>query len=94
MKQYRIVKRSGEWHIVVEGQKCGILRCDERAPLVQTACRIAAGIDAAVAVYDPHNKLEAKFTFREGTMSVDGRYDGDLSFASPCTAPVEQAGRG
>ena len=79
MKQYRIVKRAEEWHIVVEGQKCAILRCDERAPLVATACRIAAGRDAAVSVYDPHNKLEARLTFHAGSVSVDGHYDGDLS---------------
>jgi len=85
MKQYRIVKRAGEWHVVVEGHKCAILRCDERAPLVQTACRIAAGRDASVSVYDSQNKLEARLTFEAGAVSVDGHYDGDLSAALPTT---------
>ena len=92
MKQYRIVKRSGEWHIVVEGQKCGILRCEERAPLVQTACRIAAGLNGSVAVYDPLNKLEARLTFNAGALSVDGRYDGDLTLAVPLPEPRTAAG--
>lgn len=82
MKQYLIVKRAKEWHVVVEGSKCGILRCDDRAPLVQTACRIAAAIDGAVQVYDQHNRLEARLTFQAGSLAVDGHYDGEIDFRS------------
>ena len=80
MKQYLIVKRAKEWQILIEGRKCGLLRCEDRAPLVQTACKIAATVDGAVSVYDNQNKLEARLTFQAGALAVDGHYEGELQF--------------
>ena len=80
MKHYLIVKRAKEWHVVVQGRKCGVLCCEDRAPLVQTACRLAAATDGSIEVYDPQNKLEARFTFQAGSLTIEGQYSGELDF--------------
>ena len=85
MKQFLIVKRAKEWQILIEGRKCGILRCEDRAPLVQTACKIAVQVDGAVNVYDIHNKLEARLTFQAGALAVDGHYEDELQLEQPST---------
>ena len=82
MKQYQIICRQEQWQLVVEGQDCGLLQCDDRGYLVQIACRVAAerGL-AAVQIFDRRNELEARLQFENGVLAVDGCYQGDLDVA-------------
>ena len=82
MRQYQIVCRGDQWQLLIEGQECGLLQCEERAFLVQIACRVAAERGTAVHVFDDRNELEARLTFQNGSLAVDGCYRGDLDVAA------------
>jgi hypothetical protein len=81
---YRIVCREQQWHLLIEGQECAILQCDDRGYLVQIACKVAAERDFAVHVFDQRDQLEAKLVFRDGALATDRSYpvDFDLAFVS------------
>ena len=78
MRQYRIVSRAGQWQLLIEGQDCGLLQGDDRAFLVEIACRVAAERRTAVHVYDDHDELEARLSFQNGSPAVHGAYRGEL----------------
>ena len=79
--QYRIVCRNQQWYLLIEGQECSLLHCDDRNFLVQIACRVAAERKCAVQIFDARNKLEARLCFRDGTLAIEGSYTGDLAGA-------------
>ena len=81
--QYRIIRREQQWHLVIEGQECGLLQCDDRNFLVQVACSVAAERGSAVQVFDARDELEARLYFRDGTLTVDGSYMGEVGAAQP-----------
>jgi hypothetical protein len=83
MTQYRIIHREQQWHLVIEGQECGLLQCDDRSFLVQIACSVAAERGSAVQVFDARNELEARLYFRDGTLTIDGSYLGETGAAQP-----------
>jgi hypothetical protein len=81
--QYRIIHREQQWHLVIEGQECGLLQCDDRSFLVQIACSVAAERGSAVQVFDARNELEARLYFRDGSLTIDGSYLGEIGAALP-----------
>ncbi|MPZ43099.1 MAG: hypothetical protein GEV05_06810 [Betaproteobacteria bacterium] len=82
MKQYQIVWREQQWHLMIEGQECGLLQSDDRSYLVQIACKVAAERGSAVDVFDARNKLETRLSFRDGTLAIDGSYPGDPAISA------------
>ena len=44
MRQYQIVCRGDQWQLLIEGQECGLLQCEERAFLVQMSTAAIAAI--------------------------------------------------
>jgi len=76
--QYRIVCRDEQWCLLIDGQECGLLQCDDRNFLVQIACTVAAGRGSAVQIFDARNELEARLCFRDGTLTIEGSYTGNL----------------
>lgn len=81
MKNYRIVCRQQQWHLLIEGQECGLLQADERSYLVQIACKVASERGSTVHVFDNLDTLEAKLSFNNGVLAVDGTYRGDLDLS-------------
>ena len=79
---YRIVRRERKWHLLIGGQDCAILQCDERDFLVQIACKVAAERGFAVHVFDERNELEARLMFGDGALAVDGSCPVDFDSAS------------
>jgi hypothetical protein len=76
--QYRIVCREQQWYLLIEGQECGLLQCDDRNFLVQIACTVAAERGSAVQIFDARDELEARLCFRDGTLASEGADTGDL----------------
>jgi hypothetical protein len=87
VKHYQIVCRNTQWHLQIEGQDCGLLQSDERNALVQIACKVAAERGSAVQVFDQQNQLEARLSFQDGVLAVDGYYRGELDL---CRDPQTQ----
>jgi hypothetical protein len=79
---YRIVSREQQWHLLIEGQDCAILQCDDRDYLVQVACKVAAERGFAVHVFDECDQLEAKLEFRDGALAADRSYPVDYDLTS------------
>jgi hypothetical protein len=78
VKHYRIVCRQQQWHLLIEGHECGLLQAEERSYLVQIACKVACERGSTVHVFDDLDALEAKLSFNNGVLAVDGTYRGDL----------------
>lgn len=82
MREYRIVCRERLWHLVIEGQEHGLLKCDDRGYLIRIACKVAAERRSSVQVFDASDELEARLCFEDGALTVSGRYEGDLELGA------------
>ncbi len=91
VSQYQIICRDQQWQLMIEGQACALLQCDDRSSLIQIACKVAADRRSAVQVFDDRNELEARLSFCDGALAVQGSYQGPLDFGVP--EAVDEPGR-
>jgi hypothetical protein len=88
VKNYQIVCRQQQWHLLIEGQDCGLLQSDERGNLVQIACKVAAERGSVVQVFDNCDKLEACLTFGNAVSARDGAQSNEASRPSAAEGPA------
>ena len=74
MSRYQIICRDQQWQLMIEGQACPLLQCDDRSSLIRVACKVAAGRSSAVQAVDDRNDLEVHLHFRDGVVAVEGSW--------------------
>ncbi|RPI47101.1 MAG: hypothetical protein EHM59_05540 [Betaproteobacteria bacterium] len=73
MKQYMIVPRKSQWHMLVDGQEPGLIRHDSREFVISMAAALAALHDDSIAVYSESGQLAFATQFRSGlAVPADG----------------------
>jgi hypothetical protein len=77
-KSYWIVRHSDQWQLCVGGHTPGILCSENRADLIRVACRLGAERGGAVFVFGEQETVEARLSFHEGSLTIDGPSAGDL----------------
>jgi hypothetical protein len=78
-KSYWIVRHADQWHLCVGDQHNGILCSENRADLIKVACRLGAERGTPVFILGEQENLEAKLSFHEGSLTIDGPTAGDLA---------------
>jgi hypothetical protein len=71
-KSYWIVRHADQWQLCVGGQTPGILCSENRADLIKVACRLGAERGGAVFVFGERETVEARLSFHQGLLTIDG----------------------
>jgi hypothetical protein len=66
LKVYRVLRRQGEWQVLLPYTQAPIVADDDRATLVRVACQLARTHDGEVQVYDGDGNPQMTHTFING----------------------------
>lgn len=78
-KSYWILRKADQWQLCVGGHQHGILCSENRTDLIKVACRLGAERGAAVFIFGDQENVEARLSFNDGSLTIDGPNAGQLA---------------